>query len=136
MRNTKLIITIISFLFSVNIHSQVKRYLSDYSMKIKIEKEVSLHSGTAEEISIENVYIIHDTIKSTVDVKYVEDDKRISFFTNVTYSESFTDKLDNQYVAYTAVRNKVPYFISFSRDIIKFDNRVTYISVAYHIKNL
>ena len=121
-------------LFSFNGYSQsVKRYESDYSIKVTVDKNESRDGGAVEDIMQANVSIVYDTSSSTIEIKLSDHNRRIYFFKNVKYSETFTNN-ENKYVAYTATEDGVPYFISFGKDLIKVDNRVKYKSIAFHLK--
>ena len=132
----KIIILMILFLqFSLDSSTQnIKRYYSDYSVTVNIDIDESPDGGSFEDILWANVSIIHDIFNSTIEIKLSDSDKRIYFFTSVKYDQTFTSN-GNQYVAYTANEDGVPYFISFGKDLIKVDNRVKYKSIGFHLKN-
>lgn len=121
-------------LLVVNSYSQdIKRYESDYSIKVTVDKNESPEGGSVDDIMRANVSIIHNTANSTIEIKLADHDRRIYFFNNVKYNQTFTND-GNKYVAYTATENGTPYFISFGKEIIKVDNRVKYKSIAFHLK--
>lgn len=134
MKGIKLILIIMIFQFSFISYSQnIIRYESDYAISGTIDKDESPDGGSIEDIIKSNVMIIYDTNKSTIEIKLSDYDKRIYFFTNVIYNQTFTNN-GNKYVSYTAYKDDVPYFISFGKDLIKVDNRVKYKSIAFHLK--
>ena len=134
MKGIKIILTIIILQFSLSSYSQtIKRYESDYSIKVTVDKDESPDGGSLEDIMKANVSIIYDTSSSTIEIKLSDHNKRIYFSKNVKYSQTFTNN-GNKYVAYTANEDGVPYFISFGKDLIKVDNRVKYKSIAFHLK--
>ncbi len=134
MKGIKIILTIIILQFSLSSYSQtIKRYESDYSIKVTVDKDESPDGGSVEDIMQANVSIIYDTSNSTIEIKLSDHNKRIYFFKNVKYNQTFTNN-GNKYVAYTANEDGIPYFISFGKDLIKVDNRVKYKSIAFHLK--
>lgn len=134
MKGIKIILVVTFFLFTLNSYSQsVKRYESDYAIKVTIDKNESPDGGTVEDIMQANTSIVYDTSRSTIEIKLSDHNRRIYFFKNVKYSETFTNN-GNKYVAYTAYEDGVPHFISFSNELIKVDNRVKYKSITFHIK--
>lgn len=134
MKAIKFILTFIILQFSHSIYSQtIKHYESDYAIVLAVDKDESPEGGTFEDAVKANISIIHDTSKSTIEIKLADYDKRISFFTNVKYSQTFTNN-GNKYISYTANQDGVQYFISFSKDLVKVDNRVKFKTVGYHLK--
>lgn len=134
MKAIKFILIFIILQLSHNIYSQtIKHYKSDYAIVVTIDKDESHDGGTFEDAVKANFIIIHDTSKSTIEIKLSDYDKRVSLFTNVKYNQTFTNN-GNKYISYTASQNGEPYFISFSKDLMKVDNRVQFKAVAYHLK--
>ena len=130
----KKLLSIILVLISTNIFSQTTRhYESDYFIQFRISADESIDGGSVEDIIKTKTIIIHNTLNSTVEIKYAEQNETIFLFTNVKYSQKFTS--DNEtYSSYTAFKNGDPYFISFSNNIIKIDNRKKFKGLAFHLK--
>ncbi len=135
MKKVKFVLIVIILQFTLGSYSQdIKRYESDYSIKMTIDKDdESRDGGKLEDIARIPVSIIFDMANSTVEVKLSEENKRLYFFTSVKYNQTFTSK-GKEYVAYTAYKDGNPYFISFSDDLIKIDNRLKYKTLAFHLK--
>lgn len=134
MKEIKIILTIIILQFSMNSYSQtIRRYVSDYSIKVTLAKDESADGGSVDDIMRANISIVHNTSNSTIEIKLSDQDKRIYFFKDVKYNQAFTNN-GNNYVTYTGNEDGVPYFISFGKDLIKIDNRVKYKSIAFHLK--
>jgi hypothetical protein len=134
MKAVKIILTIIILQLSTSSYSQtIKRYQSDYSMKVTIDKDESADGGSLDDIMRANISIAHNISNSTIEIKLSDHDKRIYFFKDVKYNQTFTNN-GNKYVAYTANKEESPYFISFGKDLIKIDDRIKYKSIAFHLK--
>src|SRR5450759_1112179 len=102
MKKIKITLTIIILQLSMNSYSQtIKYYESDYSIKVTLDKDESVDGGSVDDIMRTNTSIIHNTSNSTVEIKLSDHDKRIFFFKDVKYSQTFTNN-GNKYVAYTA----------------------------------
>src|SRR5271157_4703004 len=109
MKIIKIILTIIILNFSLDIYSQaIRRYESDYSMKVTIDKDESADGGSVQDVMQVNTSIIYNITNSTIEVILTDQNKRIYFLKNVKYDQTFTNK-GNKYVAYTADEDGVPY---------------------------
>jgi hypothetical protein len=133
MKEIKIIFTIIIFHFSFYGYSQtIRNFKSDYSIKITQNEDESLDAGKVDGVVKENINIIYDVDNYTVELKIIESNETILFLKNVKYSQSLIDN-GKKYVAYTADKNGKPFFITFSKDMIKIDNRLRFKTMAFHL---
>ncbi|MCA0933242.1 hypothetical protein LCM02_12335 [Lutimonas saemankumensis] len=135
MKNFKTLLVSIVVLLSFKSYSQaIKYYDSDYSIKVKMDKYQSTDGGEYQGALQENIRLIHDKSKSTLQIILSDYDKVVHLFKNVEYHEIFYND-GNKYIAYTANKDGMPYFISFGKNLIKIDNRVKKSVIAFHLKN-
>src|SRR5690606_37116415 len=126
MTKIKAFLIFSALLFSFIGYSQtIKHYKSDYCIKVTTDISQSPDKGSVNGIRKDNVSIIHNTTNSTIEFKFTDDNKRIFFFRDVKYRETFTNN-GNKYIAYSGNEKGVQYFISFGNNLIKVDNRENY----------
>ena len=130
-------ITIILLLISsTNIFSQrIIRYKSDYTIKYKVAQDEIRDGGSIEDTIKMDVDIIHNTLEKTVEVELSENGKKLFFFKNVKYKETFYTE-NQKYTAYKAEdKQGSKYFISFNKIVIKIDHRSKYTGFGFRLKN-
>lgn len=134
MKIFRIILSISFLLLTISSYSQnIKQYKSDFSVKIILDKDESPESGSIDDVMKANVSIIHNMTNSTIEFKLSDHNRRIYFFKDVKYSETFINN-GNKYTAYTAIEEDgTPYFISLGDNIIKVDNRKTYMSIGFNL---
>ena len=133
MKKITLILLLIN---SYNIFSQtIIRYKSDYTIKFKIAPDESIDSGSIEDTIKMDVDIIYNSLEKTVQVQFSENGKKLFFFKDVNYKETFYSK-SQKYDSYNArdtEGNK--YFISFSKTLIKIDHRLKFTGFGFKLIN-
>ncbi|MCG8750503.1 hypothetical protein [Tenacibaculum finnmarkense] len=134
MKEIKIIFTIVILQFSLFGYSQtIRKFQSDYSVKVTISENESLDGGKVDGIIKKDINITYDIDNQTVELKTVAENETILFLKNVKYNQKLIDK-GKKYVAYTAAdQNGKPFFITFSKDMIKIDNRMRFKSMGFHL---
>ena len=130
MRN---LVILIGLIFTITTSSQTTNYYSDFCLVAVADGSETLDGGELKKILRENFMLSHDTENSTLVIKSLITDAVLFRFYNLKFKEYFNSD-SKKYKAYYAIESGDPFFISFSDEIIKIDDRKKFLVFGFMIK--